>query len=177
MAVWFGLCLGFIFNKLFLRSFGGLGPGLEPGKRINYTPFSYSLSLPSLGYFLLLSSLSLPSFLFLPLPFFSFSSFFSFLSPLLAFPLYCLLPSIFLACHLSLDFCFSVAICFSVSSLPASCTPSPWVCTPQSLLPAWPSICPPPIPHFPGVGSGRGKAKERQGICTQAFSRGPSRGS
>lgn len=71
MALGLGLPLGLVFNKLLLRSFGGLGSGLEPGKGINYTPFSYSLSRPSHPFFPFpfpaLSSSSFPFLLSCPL--------------------------------------------------------------------------------------------------------------
>ena len=156
MALWFSLCSGFIFNKLLWRSFGGLGPGLEPGKGINYTPFSYSLSLPSLP----LSSLSSLAFLALSSSSFPFllSSFpFFLLSP---FSL-SLFPSVLPACHLLLGFYYSISV-FCFSSPPASCTSR---ALPVGLSPrAWRSICPPPIPHFTGVGVGGGRAKRKQGL-------------
>lgn len=104
--VWPSLGIFFFFpNKLVLRSFGDLGPGLEPGKGINYTPFLCSLSYLLSASLCLFSSLALSSSSF---PFLLFS-----LSPFLAaFPFFTLslFPFIFLACHFSLGFCFSVSL-------------------------------------------------------------------
>lgn len=105
--------------------------------------------------------------LLFPRLFFSFFLFFSFPSLLSSpFSSSCFPPSLSVSLYISglsslarfLFLCCS----FCLSSLLASCTPSPWVCTPQSFPPAWPSICPPPIPHFLGWGVGREKQKKKK---------------
>lgn len=67
-----GILEGFFFNDLLLRSFGGQGPGLKPGKGINYKqpppyfPHLFSLLSPFSPF----TSLSGLSFLFFSLLFF-----------------------------------------------------------------------------------------------------------
>lgn len=160
MALWFGLRLGFVFYKLLLRSFGGLGPGLEPGKRINYTPFSYSLSRTSHPFF----PFPFPSLLFLPVPFPSFS--------LVLSPSPSCFPgpdsSIFLACHPSVCFCFSISVFLSLL------WPALSLLAPRSVPPE-PFSCQEDYLHPPSSLSRVDMAGDEQ--RNQAFSRGPPRGS
>ena len=146
MALWFGLCPGFIFNKLLRRSFGGLGPGLEPGKGINYTPCSHSL--PTFSP-LPCSSLPFPSLLLFPGPFPSLS--------LVLSPFPC--PSLY-ASGLSIlaKFPFLFFSVFPVLLSPASRTPGPWVRIPQPLSSCL-DVCLRPPPPLPWPGSRRGKSR------------------
>lgn len=166
MALWFSLCSGFIFNKLLLwRSFGGLGPGLEPGKGINYTPFSYSLSVPPLPLsslaFLALSSSHSPSLLSSPFPFFF----------LLSPSTLSLFPAVLPACHLSLGFYYSISVfrfLLSASLLHLA------GCTRRSFSSCLAVYLPSPYSSLYGGGSGRGKSKEKTGPLNPGFLQRPS---
>lgn len=149
---------------MLLRSFGGQGPELEPGKGINYTRFSYSLPRPSHPFFLF-PSLPLPPcsfFQFLSLP-----SLLSSLPPLFAFPVPH--PSIFLACHPSIGFCFSILFFRFSSGQPLAVLAPGSV--PLSLSPhAQTSLCV-LLPHFPGW-TWQGEEQRNQAFCG-----GPPQGS
>ena len=77
MALWCSLCSGLFFffsSQVALEVLWRPGPGLEPGKGINYTPFSYSFSFPAFSSPLLslFAFLARSFFLFLPPPLLSF---------------------------------------------------------------------------------------------------------
>lgn len=110
MALWFSLCSGLFFfssQQVALEVLWRPGPSLEPGKGINYTPFSYSFSSPAFSsplfslfaflarsFFLPPPSLFSFPFLLLLSPFSLYVSLCaSYLPPLTRFLLFCLFLS------------------------------------------------------------------------------------
>lgn len=145
------------------------GPGLEPGKGINYIPFSYSFSFPAFSsplfsffaflarsFFLFLPPPSLFSFPFLLLLLSPFSLYVSlcasYLPPLTGFlllcPFFCLLSASLLLLSSCTPWCLSLCL--------AICVPSTY----SSL-------------SWGGGGSGKGKSEEKTGPLNLGFLQRP----